>query len=257
MRHPIQNNPSRQWPAPDRPWTMRQMWHDLLFMHWPVPVKTMRRLVPDALPVDTFDGWAWVGVVPFRMSGVRPRWTPPVPWLSAFPELNVRTYVTLNGKPGVYFFSLDAANPIAVWTARLWFNLPYYTARMSCERYRDVIAYESERTHPRAAPAHLVARYRSIGNALPFESGSIVDFFTSRYCLYVVDRHGRPRRREIDHVLWPLTPAEAEIEVNTMTQGIDLALPRTPPLLHVSERLEVVVWSEHQLASPNGDASSP
>src|SRR5579871_2480588 len=98
---------------------MAMQWHDLLFMHWPVPVDQLRPLIPPALAIETFDGMAWLGLVPFRMSGVRPRFVPALPWLSAFPELNVRTYVTSAGKPGVWFFSLDAANPLAVHGARL------------------------------------------------------------------------------------------------------------------------------------------
>src|SRR5512144_3404062 len=108
----------RPWPMPRGPWVMKQAWHDLLFAHWPVPLATMRAAVPRALDLDTFEGRAWLGIVPFRMSGVRPRWTPSVPGLSAFPELNVRTYVTRGGKPGVHFFSLEARNPVAVAIAR-------------------------------------------------------------------------------------------------------------------------------------------
>src|SRR5262245_14397007 len=123
----------RPWPIPREPFAMWMIWHDLLFAHWPIPIDTMRRAVPERLALDTFDGSAWVGVVPFRMSGVRPRFVPSMPWLSAFPELNVRTYVTAGGKPGVYFFSLEAANPVAVRAARTFFHLPYFDARMSLQ----------------------------------------------------------------------------------------------------------------------------
>src|SRR5262245_4554326 len=110
---------------------MRMSWHDLLFAHWPVPVAAMRALVPAPLEVDTFDGAAWIGVVPFRMTRVGPLWLPPIPGVSSFAELNVRTYVTRDDKPGVWFFSLDAANPLAVRTARRFFHLPYFHAAMS------------------------------------------------------------------------------------------------------------------------------
>ena len=124
----------RPWPPPAGPWVMAQSWLDLLFAHWPIPLDELRRVVPASLTIDTFDGQGWVGVVPFRMTGVRPRGVPALPWLSAFPELNVRTYVTLGGKAGVFFFSLDAANPVAVATARRWYHLPYFNARMSLRR---------------------------------------------------------------------------------------------------------------------------
>ena len=119
---------SRPWPVPARPWIMRQKWHDLLFMHWPVASSDLRDKIPAALEIDIHEGSAWVGVVPFRMTGVHPRWMPPVPGTSAFAELNVRTYVTENGKPGVWFFSLDAASALAVAAARRWFHLPYFRA---------------------------------------------------------------------------------------------------------------------------------
>src|SRR5689334_17967541 len=104
----------RPWPLPPGPWHMRMSWRDLLFAHWPLPAETLRPFIPPKLTLDTYDDQAWVSVVPFRMTAVVPRYAPPVPWFSAFLELNVRTYVTGNGKPGVWFFSLDAANPVAV-----------------------------------------------------------------------------------------------------------------------------------------------
>ncbi len=141
----------RPWPLPAGPWVMAQTWHDLLFAHWPVPIATLRPHIPTCLAIDTFEGQAWLAVVPFRMSGVRLRGTP-APWLSAFPELNVRTYVAADGKPGVWFFSLDAGNPLAVAIARAWFHLPYFRARMSCEERNDWIEYKSERTHRHHPP---------------------------------------------------------------------------------------------------------
>jgi uncharacterized protein YqjF (DUF2071 family) len=137
----------RPWPLPPGGWVMAQIWHDLLFAHWPVPQAVLRPRIPAQLAVDTFDGQGWLGVVPFRMSGVRLRGTPRVPWLSAFPELNVRTYVVADGKPGVWFFSLDAGNAIAVAIARAWFHLPYFRARMSMSRIvgRDRVR---QRAHP-------------------------------------------------------------------------------------------------------------
>src|SRR5262245_11044807 len=104
----------RPWPIPTQPWVLAMRWHDLLFMHWPIKSEAICQYIPSALTLDTFDGAAWIGVVPFRMTGVRPRPVPPLPTISAFPELNVRTYVIAEGKPGVWFFSLDAGNPIAV-----------------------------------------------------------------------------------------------------------------------------------------------
>src|SRR4029079_10001655 len=142
----------RPWPLSSAPWVMAQVWHDLLFMHWPMPVDRMHQRVPAPLELDTFEGRASLGIVPFRESGVRVRWTPPLPGLSAFPELNVRTYVRHGDRPGVLFFSLDAASALAVSAARTWFRLPYYRARMRCEPEGEGIRYSHDRTHTDAPP---------------------------------------------------------------------------------------------------------
>lgn len=233
------DNP-RPWPTPDRPWIMRQTWHEVLFMHWPVPVEDLRRVVPAQLPIDTRDGAAWLGIVPFRMSGVRPRLVPPLPLVSAFPELNVRTYVTIDGRPGVYFFSLDAANPLAVAAARR-LDLLYQYARMSSRWYDGWVEYESERLGGAIAPARLSLRYRPAGEVFTAAPGSLEDFLTSRYCLYAVGPRGRVSRLEIDHVPWPLQPAVAEIRLNTMTAPLGLALSGDP-LLHFARRMDMVAW---------------
>ncbi len=145
----------RPWPLPAGPWVMAQRWHDLLFAHWPVPAAEVRVLVPAGVEIDTFDGVAWLGVVPFRMSDVRLRGTPALPWLSFFPELNVRTYVVRDGKPGVWFFSLDAGNIAAVAIARRWFHLPYFHASMHIAERDAWMHYQSARRDPGAAAASL------------------------------------------------------------------------------------------------------
>src|SRR5258707_3858953 len=146
--HPaLQSISHRPWPSPSGPWIMAQRWHDLLFAHWPIAPEAVRTLVPSQLTLDRFDGQCWVGVVPFRMSGVRARGLPAIPGLSRFPELNVRTYVTHGGKAGVYFFSLDAANLPAVWSARTFYHLPYFQAEMSCNESDGNIQYRSRRLH--------------------------------------------------------------------------------------------------------------
>jgi uncharacterized protein len=233
----------RPWPLPAGPWIVAQSWHSLLFAHWPVDVQVFRSLVPEALEIDTFQGCAWLGVVPFRMSGVRLRATPASPWLSAFPELNVRTYVTARGKPGVWFFSLDAANAIAVSVARWWFHLPYFRARMCCDEKDGIVHYSSRRTHRGAQRAILIGRYRPIGDAFSPRSGTLEHFLTERYCLYAADSRGRILRGEIHHPAWKLQSAEAEFEQNTMTESMGISLPSQRPLLHFAKRQDMVAWS--------------
>ena len=238
----------RPWPLPAGNWVMAQIWHDLLFAHWPIPQEVLRPNVPAQLAIDTFDGQAWLGVVPFRMSGVRLRGTPAMPWLSAFPELNVRTYVVADGKPGVWFFSLDAANLTAVAIARAWFHLPYFRARMSCEKKKGWIEYASKRTHRGAARGTLQGRYRAVGTEFSAQIGTLEHFLTERYCLYTADAAGRIIQGEIHHAPWPLQLAEAEITENTMAQAAGFSLPSTAPILHFSKRQDVVVWQPKRLA---------
>lgn len=233
----------RPYPLSGSPWGISMSWHDVLFMHWPVREEVLRPLIPPALSLDTFDGSAWLGVVPFRMSGVRPRYAPSVPLLSDFPEINLRTYVTADGRPGVWFFSLDARNPVAVRLARATFNLPYFDARMSCERDGDEVVYHSVRTHRGAPDAQFAGRYKPTGEVKESRPETIENFLTERYCLYSASRQGRVRRGEIHHVMWPLQKAEAEVEKLRMADQIKVKLPDTEPLLHYAERLDVLAWT--------------
>jgi uncharacterized protein YqjF (DUF2071 family) len=223
-------------------------WHDLLFMHWPVDAAIIRPLIPAALRIDTFDGQAWIGVVPFRMTGVRPRCVPSIAGLSAFPELNVRSYVMAHDKPGVWFFSLDAASRPAVWAARRTFYLPYYFACMRMTHDGKTFEYSSRRVHRGAAAAEFRARYIPAGPSFHAMPETLDHWLVSRYCLYSADKQGRVWRGEIDHALWDLQPARAEIETNTMAEAIGIRLPPTEPLLHFSRRLDVVAWRVRPLS---------
>ncbi len=231
----------RLTPMPTGPWIMTQVWHELLFAHWPIAPHLLRPLVPSSLPLDTFDGQCWVGIVPFHMSNVHPRGFPSVYGLSRFPELNVRTYVTLHDRPGVYFFSLDAANPIAVFLARHFFLLPYFTAHMSSHSIGDTIYYRSRRIHKHAPSADFVVSYRPIAPVVYATSGTIEHWLTERYYLYTVS-HDHVYRGDIHHRLWPLQIAEYEEMQNTMALSHQIPLPNIPPLLHYSQLQEVLVW---------------
>jgi hypothetical protein len=221
---------------------MRQRWHDLLFAHWPVDIAHLRPLVPPQLEIQSHSGSAWLGVIPFRMSGVRLRGWPTAPWLSSFAELNVRTYVENGGKPGVYFFSLDAASTLAVAVARRWYRLPYFRARMKCLEIPNWIHYDCVRKHTGAPPAEFLARYRPDGDAAPAPHGSLEYFFTERYRLYTSGKRGALFAADIHHAPWPLQPARADIEVNTMAQAVGLSLPDSPPHLLFARRLDVLIW---------------
>jgi len=231
----------RLWALPAGPWVMAQNWEDLLFAHWPVPADKLRALVPRELELDMFEERAWIGVVPFRMSGVRLRGTPAVLGLSAFPELNVRTYVTAGGKPGVWFFSLDAANRIAVAVARAWFQLPYFYAHMKSESNQGEITYSSGRIDRRGRGERFSAKYGAVGKCFHARVGTLEYFLTERYCLYAQRGDGAILRGEIHHLPWELQEARAEIGENTMAERLSVALAGEP-LLHFSELQEVIVW---------------
>lgn len=240
----------RPWPMPSSPWIMTQTWNDLLFAHWPVDAAVLRPRVPASFELDLFNGAAWIGIVPFHMTNVAPRFVPALPWVSAFPELNVRTYVTQGGKPGVFFFSLDAGNPLAVGTARALLNLPYFSAAMTVDlpddaRQDGAIVYTSRR--PSTPVAAFTARYRGRGDRTPPVRGTLEYFLTERYCLYAVDHTRRGYRLEIHHPPWDLETADAEITVNTMAGAAGIQLPPIAPLLHFSKRQDAVCWGPTRL----------
>jgi uncharacterized protein len=237
----------RPWGMPRGPWLMTQTWNDLLFAHWPVDAAALRSRIPSPFAIDVFEGGAWIGIVPFHMTNVAPRGIPPVPWLSAFPELNVRTYVRVGDRPGVYFFSLDAASRPAVLAARTLLNLPYHSATMTVAPRADAIDYESRRSDSDAAV--FSATYRPTGAVCEAREGSLDYFLTERYCLYNVDRAGAPYRLEIHHPPWPLQPASAEIVRNGMAAVNGLRLPDRPPLLHFAKRQDMVAWAPVGLGS--------
>ena len=242
MNHPATAT-DRTWALPGAPWVMRMKWSELLFAHWPVDPDMVRRYLPEGLEVDTHQGAAWVGVIPFRMSDVAPRGCPAVPGLSNFLELNVRTYVTKNGKPGVWFFSLDAANMVAVRAARATFNLPYMDASMSLGTRgpsREIV-YGSRRTHRKEPAADFSAIYRGTGEGFLAPPGTLEHWLTARYCLYSANRKGEIFRGEIDHPPWVLRSAECEIAKNTMGDPFGFDLSATPHLI-AADALRVHAW---------------
>lgn len=215
---------------------IHMVWSDLLFMHWPVSAELLRPLLPPRLELDLYDGRAWIGVVPFLMTDVRPSLAPRFLG-SDFPELNVRTYVRYKGRSGVWFCSLDAADRLTVWGARRFFHLPYHFAEMSCQRSGDVIEYRSRR---RSDPnVELAGRYRPTGEPRHTVEGELDHWLTARYCLFSANDAGEVLWCDVQHAPWLLQPAEAEMERNTMTVPLGIKLPASPPLLLFASRGEV------------------
>jgi uncharacterized protein YqjF (DUF2071 family) len=237
--HPsLQQVAHRPWALPTRPCAWRQTWHDLLFLHWPVPVASLRALVPPPLDVQQFEGSAWVGVIPFWMSGVTRRGWPGVPGATTFPELNVRTYVSYEGRPGVWFFSLDAASRLAVWAARRLYHLPYEFARMRVRRAGERVEYRSGRSSGEG----FEAAYGAAGPPAAAAPGSLEHWLTERYCLYARSARGTLHRAEIHHSPWPLQPAVAEVRRNDMLRVHGIDAPGPAPHVRYAGRMDVVVW---------------
>ncbi len=235
----------RCWPIPARRWTWRQSWKDLLFAHWPVPVELLRPLVPSGLTVQQFDGTSWIGIVPFRMAGVMRRPLPDLPGLSAFPELNLRLYVERDGKPGVWFLSLDAANAVAVWGAKRFFHLPYHLAEIGFERRSGRIAFSSRRLGG-ADSVTFQAEYGPSSGTFEAIPGSLEAFLTERYCLYAQDRNGALWRAEVHHLPWPLQQAAGRVDASQLVAPHSLPL-QGEPLLHFSRGVDVVIWPLQRL----------
>lgn len=236
---------------PGRP-VIRMTWKNLAFLHWAVPQEAMRAAIPSELEIDTFEGSAYIGVVPFEMSGTRFMWAPPLPTATNFAELNLRTYVKHGAQSGVWFFSLDAASRLTVRGARATFSLPYFDARMSVHQRQDGwIDYASERTHKGAPPATFRGRYRSVGEPFTAREGTLEHFLTERYSLFSKVGYGVKRsfrscllRGPVRHEPWPLEPGECSIDVNEMFKlsGVDLEPEKrlVPDHVHIARSIDVV-----------------
>jgi uncharacterized protein len=233
-------------------------WTDLAFLHWPVSdANSVRALLPAGLELDTWDGDAWLGIVPFRMKGVRHRWLPPIPTAMEFLELNVRTYVRAAGVPGVWFFSLDAASRLAVLGARAALNLPYYHADMSIRTRSSAVRYESRRTHRQAPAAIFRGSYTPAGAPFEASPGTIDHWLTERYCLYGQRGSGRLYRIAVRHGPWPLQRGDATIEENTMAEACGIGVAGVPPVVHYAARLDVLAWYPAGVGHQGGTEHGP
>lgn len=227
----------RPWPLPERGWLLGQTLEDVLLAHWHVPEETVRPHVPSGLELDLHDGSAWIGIVGFRTAAVRVRGMLPVPRLSSYLELNVRTYVrAADERPGVWFFSLDASSRFAVQAARRSYRLPYHHARLALDRSGDWRDLECARVAERGKV--FSGRYRPVGPTSAAEPGSLEWFLAERYCLYVAGRGSDLQRADVHHDLWPLQPAEGEIELTTIAP-FEL---RGAPVCHFAARQDLLAW---------------
>ena len=217
----------RPWPAPEGNWVQAQTMEDVLFAHWRVEQAALARLIPPELAVDTFDGDAWLGIVALRVANLRLRGLPPMPGLSSFTELNVRTYVTLDDRPGIWFFSLQLGNAIVVEAKKRLYRLPAQRERIAAAPG----SYEL---------AGFTARYGVVGEPFQVASGTLEAFVAERFCLYTADG-GRLYRAEVHHAPWQLQRAEGTVEARTI-----LPLDDEPHLLYAASQ-DLLVWGLEEL----------
>lgn len=240
MSHPsLKYLDHRPWPLPAGKWAWRQSWLDLAFLHWPIDPPAIAPLLPSGLELDLFDRQAWIGVVPFRMTLQR-RGFPLLPGVGAFAEINVRTYVRHQGRPGVWFFSLDAASGLAVWGGRQLFHLPYYRADINCQIRGDAVDYVAARRNNRKI--RFAATYQPTGEVRTAPSGSLEHWLTERYCLFSHSAKRGWHCGDVHHIPWPLQQAEVEIKHNSMLDPLGLTLPDTQPLAHYAKGVDVALW---------------
>ena len=213
---------------------LEMTWRDGLFVHWPVDPDVVADTLPERLSVATYEGDAYLGVVPFLMSDIRPRGSPIG---RSFPELNLRTYVDGPNGRGVYFYNLDASDPVGVAVARRVFALPYYRARMRVDRDGDRIAFASDRTHRGVPSAGFDATYEPVGEAFTPEPGSREAFLLENYRFYAAGR--RLYRGEIAHEPWTLRPATVDVRTNTLFEANGFDRPERDRLVHYAEPIDV------------------
>jgi uncharacterized protein YqjF (DUF2071 family) len=218
---------------------MYQRWHHLLFLHWPINVEALRSLIPDGLEIDTFDGKAYVGVVLFTMSGIRPRFAPLLPCISSFHEFNVRTYVRQGDRPGVWFFSLDAANKLGATLARSWFKLPYHHARMDMRNSGGRVHYSGERLTGRR-PACLKANADISGDTWHAAPGTLAHFLIERYRLFTEWR-GELLTLKVRHTPYPLRQVDSVEYDQSLTAALGLEVAGDP-VLHYSDGVSTEIF---------------
>lgn len=225
------------------PWVMSQRWEHLMFAHWQVPVDALRKLVPPQLELDTFEGQAWISVVPMKMGDIHFRGLS-LPIKSIFPQVNVRTYVTVDGKRGIYFLTIDAPRPTAVYTARWTYRLNYCMADTVMEVGEREIRLQNKRKHRGLPPAEIKVKFKPTSEPYEAQPETLDDWLTDRLCLYTVYPNGRVYRADIDHDPWQLRRAEAEIEYNSMLPEsiAQLVDPLCPTFAQCVDQIDVQLW---------------
>ncbi|MFC6865379.1 YqjF family protein [Halomicroarcula sp. GCM10025817] len=223
---------------------LRMRWRDVGFLHWPVDPSVVAETLPDPLTVDTYDGDAYLGVVPFRMADIRPRGSPVG---RSFGELNLRTYVRAGGTPGVYFYNLDADDALSVRLARRLFMLPYYSASMRVESRDGRVRFQSERPGTNGPTARFDVTYEGDGAPSTPDTHSLEQFLVERYRFYASAENGQVYYADINHEPWPLEGGTADVRRNELFDVNGFEYPDGDPLVHYSEGIDVSAGVLHRL----------
>lgn len=228
-------------------WTMTQMWEHLVFAHWPVAPEIARQFVPEELQIDTFEGDAWIGIISFLMNGFKLKYMP-FPYPFSFPEINIRTYVKVNGSPAIFFVTLDAADPCVVHVAKRWYHLPYYHAKMSFNREGDNsgFLFQSRRKGSATSPETFQGEFHPVSYPFIPREGTIEHWLTERYVFFTKDsRSDTVYWGSVYHEPWTLQTAQGNISVNTMLQSSNITLPSNPHYLHYSQGVQSLIGPIH------------
>ncbi|MGC4378649.1 DUF2071 domain-containing protein [Fictibacillus sp. Mic-4] len=231
----------RPYPLPKRPWIMTQTWNDVIFAHWPISIDQLKDKVPPQLEIDTFEGRAWIGIVPFHITDFKVRDVFSIPFTDAFPEINLRTYVVYDDKPGVYFFSLDAGHWMAARLARMFTPLAYHFAKIDVTKKDGEISYKSSRQGRNGGNGEFEGLFSPSSTNFQSEKGSLDEWLTERYCLYTSSGKNM-YRIDIHHEKWELQKAEGEILAETLTSSHGIILPDEKPLLHYASCNKTLIW---------------
>jgi uncharacterized protein YqjF (DUF2071 family) len=215
---------------------------DVLFLHWKLPADALRSRLPEGLEIDTWEQSAWVSVVPFRMAHVRPRWLPPVRAISDFPELNVRTYVHCDGKPGIYFLSIHAGNRAAVKMAQWFSPLPYVYARMESRRTDNGFRFQSYWPENENADPAFLAEYQPRSGRFSALAGSLDEWLVERYRVYVGNSRNEILYADVHHDPWSVQNVDFTMSVNNLGDSLGLYLSRTPDRAHFSPGVRTIAW---------------
>ncbi|MGV3467279.1 MAG: YqjF family protein [Heyndrickxia sp.] len=237
----------RPFPLPSKKWIMRQAWRNVLFLHWPVPVEKLRPHIPSSLQIDTFKGSAWLGIILFVLEGIFPLGISSLSLTPSFPETNVRTYVKYNGKPGIYFMSIDVENWASLKIAKRWYRLPYHSAQIFYQKEGQNFNFHSIRKDNESPSIYLKGQYSPISEVYYAKEGTLDHWLTERYCLYSSNNVASIYCGDIHHQPWPLQKAEIDLVRNTLFTPFNFDFSKVKPIAHFSTGLDSLMWNIKKL----------